>query len=408
MKLAGIITFSCILCLSVEAQMVHTVSPADSIQIIVDNSSPGDTILFTAGIYQQPVLKIEKALVLTGEVGATLDGSAGQRLVEIYADDVEISSLTFRNVPKTFVDDRSAIRVESASNCRIEDNVFDNTFFAVYLANADTCQITGNTMRTYARRESEGGNAIHSWYSRELLISDNKIVGHRDGIYLEFTKDSVVRNNTSTSNLRYGLHFMFSDRCRYENNIFDNNGAGVAVMYANDIGMVGNTFSDAWGPASYGLLLKEIKGGEVGGNTFTGNSVALLVEGTDRLSFDGNTFENNGWGIKLMANSTDNEFTRNAFMGNSFDLSTNSLTAPSTFRGNYWDRYRGYDLDRDGVGDIPFRPVRLFSVIVEKYEASLILLHSVLVDALDAAERIIPALTPDQLIDAEPLMRRPA
>ena len=77
------------------------------------------------------------------------------------------------------------------------------------------------------------------------------------------------------------------------------------------------------------------------------------------------------------------------------------------FSGNYWDRYKGYDLDRDGIGDVPFRPVRLFSVIVEKYEASLVLLHSILVDALDTAERIVPALTPDELIDSAPLMKRP-
>ena len=233
----------------------------------MDQALPGDTIYFQPGTYRQPVLKANTALVLTGESGAILDGSAGQRLIEVYADSVEIRNLTFRHVPKTYVDDRSAIRVESASNCRIEGNVFDNTFFAVYLANADTCIISNNTMTTYAERESEGGNAIHSWYSKNLSISSNVISGHRDGIYLEFTEDSLVKDNIATDNLRYGLHFMFSDRCRYENNTFVRNGAGVAVMYADDIGMVGNSFSDAWGPASYGLLLKEIKGGEVLGNT---------------------------------------------------------------------------------------------------------------------------------------------
>jgi nitrous oxidase accessory protein len=73
--------------------------------------------------------------------------------------------------------------------------------------------------------------------------------------------------------------------------------------------------------------------------------------------------------------------------------------------GNYWDAYRGYDLRRDGYGDVPFRPVRLFSVLVERNAPALILLRSTFVALLDAAERVIPALTPDALADARPAMR---
>ena len=35
------------------------------------------------------------------------------------------------------------------------------------------------------------------------------------------------------------------------------NGAGVAVMYTHDVSMIGNTFSENSGSASYGLLLKD-------------------------------------------------------------------------------------------------------------------------------------------------------
>jgi len=360
-----------------------------------------------AGVYIEPVIQVTKSVVMIGEDGAVLDGSSGQELIKVLANDVSISGFLFRNVPKTFIDDRSAVRIEGAERCRIDNNRFENTFFAIYLAAAVDCDVRNNIIIGYAVRESQGGNAIHSWYSRGLSITNNTITGHRDGIYLEFTEDSIVSGNTSTDNLRYGLHFMFSDRCSYVENNFERNGAGAAVMYGDDVTMLRNRFVDAWGASSYGLLLKEIKDGRVEGNTFSGNSVALLVEGTDRVQFEGNKFLDNGWALKLMANATQNELNCNTFQGNSFDVSTNSLSAPSTFSGNYWDRYDGYDLDRDGVGDVPFRPVRLFSVIVERYEASLVLLHSMLVDALDAAEKVLPVLTPDTLVDSTPLMRRP-
>src|SRR5207249_3936943 len=91
-----------------------------------------------------------------------------------------------------------------------------------------------------------------------LLIMHDQVKGHRDGIYFEFSHHCLVSENTSTDNMRYGLHFMFSDGNTYENNRFKHNGSGVAVMYSKNITMRGNTFESNWGGAAYGLLLKNI------------------------------------------------------------------------------------------------------------------------------------------------------
>ena len=122
------------------------------------------------------------------------------------------------------------------------------------------------------------------------------------------------------------------------------------------------------------------------------------------MALRGNEFLGTGWAIKIMANSQDNEFVRNRFTGNAFDVSTNSRSNNSVFRGNFWSRYTGYDLDRDGFGDVPFRPVRLFALLVERYQPALILMRSSFVDLLDMAERVAPVLTPETLVDASPLM----
>ena len=102
-----------------------------------------------------------------------------------------------------------------------------------------------------------------------------------------------------------------------------------------------------------------------------------------------------------------NRFEKNAFAGNSFDVGTNSKSNYSTFEGNWWDRYRGYDLDHDGRGDGGFRPVRLFGMIVTRHETATVLLRSAFVDLLDQAERVLPVFTPETLVDAAPLMVRP-
>jgi nitrous oxidase accessory protein len=97
----------------------------------------------------------------------------------------------------------------------------------------------------------------------------------------------------------------------------------------------------------------------------------------------------------------------NLFSGNVFDVGTNSRLNYSTFTGNWWDRYRGFDLDRDGRGDVAHRPVRLFALLVEQSPAALVLVRSLLVDVLDVAERVVPTLTPETLRDDAPLMRAP-
>jgi nitrous oxidase accessory protein len=224
------------------------------------------------------------------------------------------------------------------------------------------------------------------------------------GVYFEFTTRALVRQNTSTGNLRYGLHFMFSNDCDYRENIFAENKAGVAVMYSHDVTMTGNHFVRSWGSSAYGLLLKEISDSRLTANRFERNTVGLYAEGTNRVAVTGGEFLDNGWGVQVMANAQSTAFRGNRFEGNSFDVSTNSAHATSEFNGNYWDRYTGYDLDRDGYGDVPFAPVRLFALVVQQNEPALILLRSFFVSLLDAAERVAPVLTPATMVDRRPLM----
>ncbi|MDF2774491.1 MAG: hypothetical protein K0S86_3991, partial [Geminicoccaceae bacterium] len=160
------------------------------------------------------------------------------------------------------------------------------------------------------------------------------------------------------------------------------------------------------GSAAYGLLLKEIADPVLERNVFRGNTVGLFADGAARIHATGNRFESNGWAVKLMASTEDGRFTANEFLGNTFDVSSNSRTNSTVFDGNYWSDYQGYDLDRDGIGDVPHRPVRLFSLLVEDNEPTLILLRSLFVGLLDTAERVLPSLTPETLADARPSMRR--
>ncbi|MEZ4415698.1 MAG: nitrous oxide reductase family maturation protein NosD [Gemmatimonadota bacterium] len=378
--------------------------PLASLGAAVRVAAPHDTIRIRPGRYREPTVVVDRPLTLLGDEGAILDGEGSRALLVVRADSVTVAGLSFFDTGISFTEDRAALLVEKARFCSIERNDFRNTFFGIYLANVGDCVVSGNTLTADAERETRAGNAIHLWYSLRVQITDNVITGHRDGIYFEFVEQSRVERNDSSGNLRYGLHFMFSNGCQYRGNRFAHNGAGVAVMYTRDVVLEDNDFDHNRGLATFGLLLKDITDTRIAGNRFRENSVALHAEGANRVEIRENEFLANGWAVQLMANSEDSRFENNNFAGNSFDVSTNSRRTRSFFAGNYWDRYHGYDLDRDGVGDVPFRPVRLFALLAEQNRPLLLLHRSVLVTLLDVAEEVLPVLTPANLVDVQPAL----
>jgi len=364
----------------------------------------GSRIVVPAGTYPATMLLVDRPLELVGEGWPVVDGEGRGGVFHVTSPGVTIRGFVIRNTGQSAVDDRAGIRLERADDCRIQDNRLEQTFFGVYLAETARCLVSGNTIEGHATTEALSGNAIHLWNSREITITGNRLHGHRDGIYLEFARVARISGNTSSGNLRYGLHFMFSDSADYRDNTFQRNGAGVAVMYSRHVVMADNRFEWNQGQAAFGLLLKDITDSRISGNRIADNTVGLYIEGGSRMEIAGNEIARNGWGLKLMANSADNAFTANTFTGNTFDVTTNGRRHSSRFEGNRWDQYDGYDLDGDGVGDVPFRPVRLFAYLVARHDATLVLQRSLFVDLLDAAERVLPVLSPETLVDRRPLM----
>jgi nitrous oxidase accessory protein len=142
----------------------------------------------------------------------------------------------------------------------------------------------------------------------------------------------------------------------------------------------------------------------MGGNKFFKNTSAIFMDGTNRMKIEKNEFTANGWGMKIQANCMDNVIEHNNFVGNTFDVSTNGSLTLNIINENYWDKYEGYDLNKDKIGDVPYHPLSLYSVIVESNPAAMLLYRSFMVTLLDKSEKVIPSLTPDNFIDLKPLM----
>lgn len=375
-----------------------------SIKHAIQLASENDKIIIESGVYAEGNIMVDKSISILGNDFPVVDGKGEGEIFTVRANNVQISGLLIINSGVSYLEENAGIKLQEVVNCEIIGNKFYNNFFAIYLAKSANCVISNNYIEGIKKRETNSGNGIHLWYCQKIDLTRNTIKNHRDGIYFEFVRNGKILNNFSSGNLRYGLHFMFSDSCEYKGNTFENNGAGVAVMYTKNVLMHDNFFKHNWGTASYGILLKDITDSRIISNHFEENTIGIYIEGCNRVLVEKNQFLKNGWAIKLMANSMGNFFFDNNFLANSFDVSTNSEQNFNTFDKNYWSNYSGYDLDKDGFGDVPFRPVTMFSMMVERQPTSLILLNSLFVKMLDIAESIIPAFTPKALTDSKPRM----
>ena len=379
-------------------------NPIKKIQEAISKAKPNDSILVEKGLYSEGNVLIDKKVYLLGIGKPILDGQKKYEVVSIKADSVVFDGFIVQHSGIATLDDPGGIKVYNSRGVIIQNNTLEDNFFGIYIQYGKNCIVRNNHIKAYGLEEQQIGNGIHCWKSDSLQIIGNSISGHRDGIYFEFVTNSVIWRNISTKNIRYGLHFMFSNNDAYITNVLKNNGAGVAVMFSKKVSMLNNFFEDNWGDAAYGILLKEISDGYIIGNHFSRNTAALYLEGASRLVIQKNTFEGNGWAMKVQASCIDNVFEHNNFFHNTFDASTNGSLVLNTFNHNYWDKYDGYDLNKDGIGDIPFHPLSLFAVLVEKNPPTMLLFRSFMVGLLDKSERMLPRLTPDNFKDPQPRM----
>lgn len=365
-----------------------------------------DTILVFSGTYKEGNIVVSRPVILLGKDLPILDGQKKYEIISIRSHFVTIKGFQLQHSGVATLDDPGAIKVYDHNFITISDNVLEDNFFGIYIQYGKHCTIKNNKIRAYGDQEQQIGNGIHCWKSEKLTIVGNTVQGHRDGIYFEFVTHSVIKQNISKFNIRYGLHFMFSNDDDYIENTFHNNGAGVAVMFTNRVKMLNNVFEENWGDAAYGLMLKEISDAEIRGNRFSKNTTGIYMEGTNRVVVKNNELISNGWGMKIQASCMDNTINYNNFVGNTFDISTNGDLVLNNFDNNYWDKYEGYDLNRNGTGDVPYHPLSLFSVIVENNNSAMLLFRSTMTSLLDKSEKMIPSLTPSNFVDNSPRMYR--
>jgi nitrous oxidase accessory protein len=397
--------------LSLEAAAeTRTIAPEPGALVsAVAGARPGDVLILMPGLHQGPV-SIEFPLILEGRPGAVLQGDGTGSVVTVNGDGAVVRGLEIRGSGDDGAAIDSGIKLtRTATNALVEDDRLVGNLHGITVHGARDSVVRGNVIRGRRdRRVNDRGNGIYVWNAPGTLVEGNEITWGRDGIFANASNDNVFRNNV-LRDLRFAVHYMYTNNSEIVGNVSVGNTLGFAVMFSNRV-MVRDNLSLA--DRTHGVMLNYANNAEVTGNLVRGGTheKCTFIYNAHKNRIEGNRFEGCDIGIHFTAGSERNEITGNAFIANRTQVKyvgTRHIEWSADGRGNFWSDHPAFDLDGDGIADGAFRPNDLMDHILWSQPSAKLLLGSPAVQLVRWSQAAFPSTLPGGVLDGAPLMRAP-
>ncbi len=384
--------------------------PADGpgLQQSIAAARPGDVLTLASGRYPGSIL-IDKPLTLRAANSheAEIGGQGQSHVIVVAAADVTIEGLRITGSGTALSTEDSGIFVTRAGHrARIVGNLLEGNLIGIYLKGPDDARVRDN--RIIGRddlRLSESGNGIHLWNTPGSIVENNDVSGGRDGIFVTTSRNNLFRNNRFRD-LRYAIHYMYTNHSRVEGNHSTRNHMGYALMYSSHLEVRDNVSSQ---DRDKGILLNYTNDSRISGNQVHGSpQKCVFIYNANFNHIQDNRFRNCDIGVHFTAGSEENVISGNSFDNNRTQVKyvgTRHLDWSHEGRGNHWSDHVAFDRNADGIADNPYQPNSLADQIVWRHASANILLNSPVMHLLRWAQSRFPALHPGGVIDSAPLMR---
>lgn len=382
-----------------------------NLQEIIDRAEENAIVVLQQGIYYGPVI-INKPITLDGGGKAIIDGQNKGTAITVRSNGVKIKNLKVINCGDRHDMIDAAVALFDSSNCEITNIKTENCLFGINLQNSHNNLIRDNYITSKPYELGLRGDGIWVWWSDNNIFTGNKLANVRDFV-IWYSMGNIIEKNVGI-NSRYSLHFMFSDVNYVRNNYYENNSVGIYNMYSNGIMIENNTIKRSLGAAGIGIGLKEAS------NTIVKNNRILYCSrgiGVDQSPFEPDTFNYfinneiifNNEAVSFVTDGTrvNNVFEGNIFKSNIMDVAVSGTrgVAKGFWKMNYWDRYEGFDNDRNGIGDTPHRQYIYADQLWIGNPALQFFRGSVVMTFLDFLERLAPFSAPEFVLqDDMPLL----
>jgi len=391
--------------------LLQTVAGArpPSLQKLVDETEEGGVLVPPPGTYAGPVV-VDKPMVIDGQGKVTIDGGGKGTVILLDTDGATIKNLHLTNSGDSANDLDSGVQVRGNYNV-IKDNVIDDVLFGVDLQQSNNNIVRRN--RISSKLEfglGQRGDSVRLWYSFDNKITDNVVTNVRDMVVWYSANNTIARNRGSNS--RYSLHFMYSRYNLVEDNYYVNNAVGIFLMYSDSVVLRNNHIAHAIGPTGVGIGFKETSDLTIENNEILYCASGLYIDvspyqpdTTNR--FQGNLIAYNGIGVRFLNDWHGNIFKHNQFVDNMTQIvvSGGGSANHNVWEGNYWSDYTGFDLDHDGIGDLPYELYNYADRLWQDVPFAQFFKGSPLLEVIDFLAKLAPFSEPTLLVkDPKPYM----
>ena len=371
-------------------------------------AEPGDVVVLPVGTWPGHVT-LDKAITLTSR-GGVLDGGDTGTVLRISAPGARVHQLRVRGSGVDRQGPDACIYVEpEAVGARIVDSELWDCTFGIWIHTTRDVVVEKNLLhgRTDIVNTSDRGNGVHLFDADGLRIIGNRVVGHRDGVFVSATENSLIAENI-VEDLRYGIHYMYSFDNTVRDNICRRNVSGIALMQSSRLRILGNVVVDN---ARHGILFRDVQYTRIEGNVAERNGEGMFFFSSLDNTITGNRLVGNVIGARIWAGTERNVVDGNAFVGNRQQIfyvsASDQPWGEPDGQGNYWSDYLGWDQDADGRGDRPYRVDSFHANLLYRYPSAALLLRSPALELLGRLQERLPALRVPTIREEHPAMVDP-
>ena len=259
------------------------------------------------------------------------------------------------------------------------------------------------------------GDGIRFWETSDSAIEGNYVEHSRD-LVIRYSHRNRITGNTVTTG-RYGLHLMYSNDNQISDNRSVGNVVGTFLMYSRNVRLQKNLLAASSGAAGIGLGIKESGNLLVEDNVLVGNTTGAYLDTTPLYVDDNNVFQRNQFRLGDTGVVFHSSQQRNRFLDNSLRDNQHQVRVEGggdalgvEWAGNDFDDYAGFDLNGDGVGDVPYELHSLSGELTSRFPDLSYFRGTPALSLVDAVSHILPLFQPRPiLIDRRPRMApRPA
>ncbi|PHQ69682.1 MAG: carbohydrate-binding protein, partial [Sneathiella sp.] len=221
--------------LPIPLAQAREINVSENLQEAIDDAAPGDTLILSNKTYAGSLV-ISKPLTILGRGQAKIVGTSLGSVIHVKAPYTTLKGLFITGSGLLLETQDSGIFLDKqASGAIIEDNIISDNLIGIYVSGAENAHVTGNQIT--GRRDlrmNERGNGIQIWNAPGTIIEKNDIRYGRDGIFVTTSKRNIFKAN-SMQDLRFAIHYMYTNDSQVIGNRSLRNHIGYAIMSSSHL-----------------------------------------------------------------------------------------------------------------------------------------------------------------------------